>query len=110
MKRYGKELFIILLQFLVFYILPMFAGPTDAMGLVVLILIATFVLSIILGSFSDQKVKFAYPVIAAILFVPSVYIYYNETALVHAMWYLVDSAIGLVIGTVIRVVAGRISR
>ena len=31
MKRYVKELIIFLLQLLAFYILPLFAGPTDIM-------------------------------------------------------------------------------
>ena len=43
-----------------FYIFPLFAGPTDAMGMVLLIIIATFVLSIIIGSISKEKIKYLY--------------------------------------------------
>jgi len=43
-----------------------------------------------------------YPVITAIVFVPSVFIYYNETAMIHSMWYLVVSSIGMIIGTILR--------
>lgn len=84
-----------------FYIFPLFAGPTDAMGMVFLIILATLLLSIIIGSISKEKIKYLYPLIVAILFIPSIFIYYNESALIHSVWYLVISTIGLVLGTII---------
>ena len=39
-------------QLLMFYVFPLTAGPTDAMGMVFLIIVATFVLAIIMGSVS----------------------------------------------------------
>lgn len=101
MKRFIKEIVILLIQLFMFYILPLFAGPTDAMGMVLLIILATFVLSIIIGSISKEKIKYLYPIIIPILFIPSVFIYYNESALVHALWYLVVSSVGLIFGTII---------
>ena len=89
------------LQLLLFYILPLTAGPTDAMGMVILIIFATFLLSIVIGSISKENLKYFYPIVIAILFIPSVFIYYNESALIHSVWYLVISAIGLLIGAVI---------
>ena len=55
-----------------FYVFPLTAGPTDAMGMVFLIIVATFVLAIIMGSVSKKKVKYVYPLLVAILFIPSV--------------------------------------
>lgn len=101
MKKYIKEIIILLIQLFMYYIFPMFAGPTDAMGMVVLIIIATFILAIIIGAISKGKIKYFYPVIISILFLPSVYIYYNSSALIHAIWYLVVSSIGEVIGIII---------
>ena len=101
MKRYLKEIVILLIQLFMFYISPLFAGPTDAMGMVLLIILATLLLSIIIGVISKEKVKYLYPIIIAILFVPSVFIYYNESALIHSVWYFVISTIGLLIGTII---------
>ena len=101
MKKYLKEIIVLLLQLFMFYIFPLFAGPTDAMGMVLLIIIATFLLSVIIGSISKEKLKYLYPILIAILFIPSVFIHYNESALVHSIWYLVISAIGLLIGTII---------
>lgn len=104
MKRFWKEILILLIQLFMFYIFPLFAGPTDIMGMVLLIIIVTFVLSIIIASISKEKVKYFYPLVIAILFIPSVFIYYNKTAFIHAVWYFIDSIIGLLIGTLIRTI------
>ena len=101
MKRFFKEIIILVIQLFMFYIFPLFAGPTDAMGMVVIILFATFMLSIIIASISKEKIKYLYPIVVAIVFIPSVFIYYNESALIHSIWYLVDAAIGIVIGSII---------
>ena len=85
-----------------FYIFPLFAGPTDVIGMVVLILFATLLLSVILGFISNKKIRYLYPIVVSILFLPSVYIYYNETALVHSTWYLVIAAFGLLVGIALR--------
>ena len=102
MKRYIKEIIILVLQLFMFYIFPLFAGPTDVIGMVVLIIASTAVLSLVLGIISNEGIKLAYPLAVSILFIPSVFIYYNETALVHAVWYLVISGVGLGIGSLIR--------
>ncbi len=41
---------------------------------------------------------------------PSVYLHYNETARVHAIWYLVVSAVGLVLGVLSRAFWGVVQR
>lgn len=102
MKRYIKEIIILVLQLFMFYIFPLFAGPTDVIGMVVLIIMSTALLSLVLGIISKEGIKLVYPLVISILFIPSVFIYYNETALVHALWYLVVSGIGLGIGSLIR--------
>ena len=84
-----------------FYIFPLFAGPTDAIAMVFLIIVATLLLSIIIGSISKEKIKYLYPIIVAILFIPYIFIYYNESALIHSIWYLVVSTVGLLVGTII---------
>lgn len=101
MRKYIKEFTILVMQLFMFYIFPLFAGPTDAMGMVFLIILATFLLSFIIGSFSDEKLKYLYPIAIAILFIPSVYLHYNDSAMIHSIWYLVVSTIGLLIGILI---------
>ena len=99
MKKYLKELIILLIQMLLFYLFPLFSGPTDTMGMIVIMLIVTLILSIIIGLIS--KVKNAYPIIISILFIPTIFIHYNESALIHTLWYLVSSISGIIIGTII---------
>ena len=103
MKKYLKEIIILLIQIFMFYIFPLFAGPTDAMGMVFLIIISVFITAILISIISKNKVRYFYPIIISLLFIPSVFIYYNESALVHALWYLVISTIGLSIGTIIKI-------
>ena len=102
MKKYMKEIIILLLQGCVFYILPLTAGPTDMMGLILVIILATLVLSILMGVISEKKIKYSYPVLTAILFAPTVMIYYNESAYIHVLWYFIVSIVGMVIGIVLR--------
>ena len=104
MKRHLKATIILSLQLFMFYIFPLFAGPTDAMGMVLLILLATLFLSLMLGILSDSRKKYLYPILVAAAFVGSVFIYYNESALIHSVWYLAASAVGLMTGSGIRVI------
>ena len=108
MKKHLKEIIIFLLQLFMFYIFPLFAGPTDGMGMVLLIIITTFILSILIGILSKEKIKYLYSIIIAILFIPSVFIYYNESALIHSIWYLIIATIGLIIGILINKIFNKI--
>lgn len=110
MKKFIKELIVLSLQLFMFYIFPLFAGPTDAMGMVFLILLATIFLSIVLGAFSGNYQKFLYPTAIAVLFIPSVFIHYNESALVHALWYLAMSSAGLFFGALLRLIFTKLFR
>ena len=55
MKKYLKEILILLIQLFMFYVFPLTAGPTDAMGMVFLIIVATFVLAIIIAFNSNWQ-------------------------------------------------------
>ena len=110
MKKYLKEIIILVIQLIVFYLLPLTAGPADTMGLIVLIILSTFILSLILGIISKEKIKYLYPIIISILFIPTVFIYYNDTALIYILRYLVDSYIGLLIGSLIRLIFNKLKK
>lgn len=101
MKRFVREIVILLIQSSVFYLIPLFGMNENPMGMVLLIILLTFVLSLILGAVSKEKIKYLYPIVISVWFIPSVFIYYNETALIHALWYLVVSAVGMAIGALI---------
>lgn len=102
MKESLKEIIVLLCQLILFYVLPMMAGPTDMMGVVLLLILGTCILSLILTVISEKKIKYLYPVVVAILFCPSILIYYNSSACVHILWYLIVSLIGMIIGIGIR--------
>ena len=101
MKKYIKEIIILSIQLFMFYIYPLFMGPTDAMGMVFIIWISTIVLGFLIGLISPKKIKYLYPIVISILFIPSIFIYYNESALIHSLWYLVSSSAGILIGSII---------
>ena len=107
MKNYSPELFILLLQFLLFYVYPFFAVPAGPMGMVLIILIVTFLLSLLAGLLGRSRLKFLYPAAAALLFIPSVFIHYNESALIHSLWYLVVSSAGLLTGVLLKKLSGK---
>ena len=100
MKKYFLEIIILILQLLMFYIYPLIIGMDNPFVMVLTIILVTFILSIIIGRLSNKKIKHLYPLIIAILFIPSVYIYYNESALVHSVWYFIVSISGVGIGTI----------
>lgn len=89
------------LQAILFYGLPLLAGPTDAMGIVLLLLMGTLGLSCAVG-YAMGKMWFLYPAAVSVIFIPSVWMYYNDSALIHALWYLVTSALGVGAGRLLR--------
>ncbi len=99
-KKYNKEIIILLIQLLMFYIYPLCVGINDPFGMVSMILLVTFILSIITGIIIRGIKKFLYPIIISLLFIPSVFIYYNESALVHSLWYLFISLVGISLSTI----------
>ena len=101
MVKYIKEIVILLLQIFIFYIFPIFCGPTDIMGMVFIMLISTFILSLLFTVLSKLKIKYIYGIVTAIIFIPSIFIYYNESALIHSMWYLIVSYTGIIVGVII---------
>ncbi|MEE0264820.1 MAG: hypothetical protein UD936_04250 [Acutalibacteraceae bacterium] len=109
MKKYVKEIVILSIQLLMFYLYPLFAIQIDPMGMVFIIIFATVLLSLTIGIISNCKIKYLYPIAVAVLFIPSVFIYYNESALVHSVWYLVVSTVGLLVGIIIHLLIHKLS-
>ena len=89
MNKMKKGLVFLVLQAIIFYILPLFAGPTDTMGLVLIQFAATFALSFIVGVATKSTMKFVFPVIATVAFVPVIMIYMNATAYIYLVFYAV---------------------
>lgn len=102
MKKYWKEFLAVLVQLAMFYLFPLTCGPTDAMGMVFILLAEVLLLSFLLGILSANLLKFCWIPAVSLLFLPSIPIYYNSSALVHALWYFVLALIGLGFGSLIR--------
>jgi len=110
MIKYLKEIIILIIQLFMFYIYPIFMYLYEPIGTVMLILLTTLILSIILNIVSKNRIKYVYPFLIAVLFLPTIYIYYNESALVHSLWYLVISLIGMILGYIIEFTIKKISK
>ena len=110
MKKYSKEIIVFVFQVMVFYLIPFTDGPTDGLGLVVVIWFATLLLSIVFGLVSQKKRKIIYPFVVAIVFIPTVFIHYNYTAFGHVIWYLIDSYLGVGIGSLIKMITDVLSQ
>ena len=87
-----------LIQVLVFYIAPLFVGRSSPIGMVGLLLWMTFIFSFLIGLIARNPTKYVYPFAVALLFLPSVFLYYNSSALIHCLWYFIVSLVGVLIG------------
>ena len=79
----------------VFYLLPLLFKGNIAF-LFVVNPIAVLICSIIYGK--NDKFNFIIVIITALLFLPSIYIFYNDSAWIYAVFYAIVSAIGCYIG------------
>ena len=58
MKKFMKEITLFIIQLLIFYLFPLFAKQIDAIGMVLFLITATFVLSALMGIISTNKIKY----------------------------------------------------
>ncbi|MFI3168127.1 MAG: hypothetical protein R3Y32_08450 [Bacillota bacterium] len=98
-----KEVWIhVLLVAIAFYILPLLAFLTNGnTGILMLLMlfampIACFVISLFVGK--KIGINLAYVGLVALLFVPTVFIFYNSTAWVYIAIYAVVALIGNAVG------------
>ncbi|MBQ3131727.1 MAG: hypothetical protein IJC24_03365 [Clostridia bacterium] len=99
MGKYKKELAAAAAQLAVFWLVPLcfsfLRGKGGAIFMVQLMLIGTIALSAILCAGSERRAKYFFPLFAAAMFLPTVPVYYNSTALIHSLWYFIASWIGI---------------
>lgn len=85
---------------LAFYLLPLLIQDTGS-AMFVLLLVApalTFIASLIFGV--RQGFSVILPLLVAVLFVPTLFIFYNESAWVYIIAYAVVALIGNAIGRI----------
>lgn len=98
MKNYYKEIIILILQLMTFYLLPIIALNISKDAIVLAILFSPliiFALSITLGIISKIKIKYIYPIIVAVIYIPSVFIIYDDSALIYTIFHFIASVLGI---------------
>lgn len=101
MKRNYEEIVIIIVQILMFYLFPLFVHRNHNNGIIVIILLATFMLAVGLGGISKKRIKYYYPIFITILFMPSLQIYDIELTVLDGLWCLLASTLGIITGDLI---------
>ena len=102
MKKNFEVISILIVQLLVFYVLPIFAMEhKSSNGMIIIVILATFMLALGIGGISKNRIKYYYPIITALVFIPAIYVYSTEFVLVHTLYLLADAFLGVLIGHVI---------
>ena len=91
-----------LAQMVLFYIVPLFMKSLGPIGMVFVIFSGTFINALLLGILSKNVMRWFFSLAFAVLFIPSVFIYYNASALVHTLWYFLVSLIAMLLGAGLR--------
>ena len=102
MRKYKKEIVIVVLQVFLHCVFPLFAGPGDEMGLVLLLMLGTFGLGFLMSILSKRNIKYAYPIVPAVFLIVTIPVYYNASALILGVWYFAAAALGLLLGNLIQ--------
>lgn len=102
MKKIKENLLYYLVLILNFYLLPLLIRDTGSGMLVLLILVPLICLitSILYGKKNGFNIL--YSLFVALLFIPSIFIYYNSSAMIYILAYGVIACIGSVIGDFLR--------
>ena len=103
MKKYLKEIIIIIIQIIILYIVPLVANNISKDAIILTLftnIILSFVITLVLCLISKNKIMYYYPLILVVLYVPSGFIYYKQAdaVLFYSIMHLVFSSIGLGIG------------
>ena len=89
----------LLVHLCIFYLLPLCIVDTGTAILILLVVTPSicFVTSIVWGKL--HQFHWQYAVLVSLLFLPTLYIYYNESATIYVIAYGIIACIGNVIGS-----------
>lgn len=98
MGKSGFRFIPFLILFLAFYVLPL--GITDTGAAISVMLIVIPALCFVSGFIDAWKNGFHawFAILAAVLFVPTIWFYYNSSAWIYAVIYAVFALVGTFIG------------
>ena len=99
MIKIKKLLPYLVVNLLTFYILPILIRDTGTGMLILIIIIPliTFMTSLLCGL--KNSFEWLYPLLVMVIFLPSIFIYYNESALIYTLIYGGLSLLGSFIGS-----------
>lgn len=105
MKKIIKMSPYLIINFFVFYLSPLLIRDTGG-GVFVLLMeipVLCFIISLVYGI--KNRFDFWYPLLTTLLFLPTIYIFYNESALIYVVWYGMDAVIGSLLGgTIVKLI------
>lgn len=102
MERTKKALPFYAVMILNFYLIPSFIADTVS-GIIILLIVMPaicLIVSIIYGI--KEGVHLIYAVITAVLFIPSIFIFYNSSAWVYSIIYGIIALLGTIISLPLR--------
>jgi hypothetical protein len=103
MKKYLKELIIAGIELALIFLFPLIPmGNKDAH--IILIMALTLIVGIIGVAISNKKIKFLFPVLATVMVVPTMFMYYEPRVYGNIFWMFVFSLLAVIIGEVLRLV------
>lgn len=102
MEKLKKNWIYYFIMFIAFYLAPILIKDTGSGMTILLIVIPliTLITSLIYGL--RNTFDFVYPLIVAILFIPTLFIYYNTSAWIYIIVYSVIAVIGELIGKILQ--------
>ena len=101
MERFRKMLLYLLVIILAFYISPLLIRDTGS-GMFILLMgipIICLIVSLIYGM--KNSFNWLFPLLVMLLFIPTIFIFYNESATIYILTYGVISTIGSFIGSLL---------
>lgn len=94
MEKLKKNMVFYLLLLIDFYIIPMFIKDTGSAMILMLVLIPLICLIISVFYGMRNGLDFSYILSVAIIFIPSIFIFYNSSAWVYAAGYAAVALFG----------------
>ncbi len=99
--KYKKYIIYAAIFVTLYYLMPLIPSKSlMVLSLTLIYPVANFALSLYFAK--KYGFNLLFPVIAAVLFVPAVFIYMNESALIYVVIYFVINLIGLATGKVFK--------
>ena len=103
MKKYLKEFVIAIIETALLFLFPLIPmGNKDAH--IILLLVLTLIVGIVGVAISDKKIKFLFPVLATIMVVPTMFMYYEPRVYGNIFWMFVFSLLAVIIGELLRLI------